>query len=137
MVVRTLGGELLKGFSHDFAPNKPHFHLQLIGPTGEGIGGRDVYLKDVGAIFFVRDFAFDREDHLPGPLTDENPVAVPAGARAVVVKFIWGEEMEGLTYGYDPRRPGFFVYPTAPPHHAYNCERAYISRDATETVTMR
>jgi len=137
MVVRMQGGELLKGFSHDFAPNKPHFHFQLVGPTGEGIGGRDVYLKDVEAIFFVRDFAFDRMDHLPGPLTDDNPVAVPAGARAVVVKFAWGEEMEGVTYGYDSRRPGFFVYPTSPLHHAYNCERAYVSRSAAESVTLR
>ena len=137
MVVRMAGGELLKGFSHDFAPNKPRLHVQMVGPEGEVLGTRDVYVKDVEAIFFVRDFAFDRKDHLPGPLTDENPAAVPAGARAVVVKFIWGKEMEGLTYGYDPKRPGFFVYPTSPLHHAYNCERAYISRNAAETVTLR
>src|SRR5688572_23792131 len=107
MVVRLAGGEILKGFSHDFAPNKPIFHLQTVGSSGEVGDTQAIKIEDLAAIFFVRDFAFDRTDRLTAPAGEQEPLPPPAGARPVRVKFHWGEKVEGLTYGYDPKRPGF------------------------------
>ena len=43
-----------------------------------------------------------------------------AGARALEVTTRWGEVLRGLTYGYQPQRPGFFVFPTEPLERALN-----------------
>jgi hypothetical protein len=136
MVVRLAGGEILKGFSHDFAPNKPIFHVQTVDSSGEVGDAQALRVEDVAAIFFVRDFAFDRTRRLTAPPGKEEPIQPPAGARALRVKFRWGEEMEGLTYGYDPKRPGFFLYPTAPLERVYNLERTFVGRGAIEEVTL-
>jgi hypothetical protein len=136
MVVRLAGGEILKGFSHDFAPNKPVFHLQTVDSSGEVGDAQAIKIEDIGAIFFVRDFAFDRTDRLTSPPGEEEPLPPPAGARPVHVKFQWGEEVEGLTYGYDPKRPGFFLYLTAPLDRVHNLERMFIGRGAVEEVKL-
>jgi len=47
------------------------------------------------------------------------------------------EVLRGLTYGYQPQRPGFFVFPTEPLERALNLERAYITRRAVSRVDFR
>jgi hypothetical protein len=51
MVVRLAGGEIVKGFSHDFAPNKPIFHLQTVGSSGEVGDAQAIKIEDIAAIF--------------------------------------------------------------------------------------
>jgi hypothetical protein len=109
IVARYLDGRMIKGFTQDFAPNKPGFHLF---PTEAANlkEGTEILLKDLKAIFFVRDFAGrpdydDRKQYTPG----ERP-----SGRIVEVSFNDGEVMVGSTLGYDPKRPGFFVFPADP-----------------------
>ena len=58
IVVHFNDGRIVKGFTQDFFPNKPSFHLYLLDPrtTKENL---DVAMKELKAVFFVRDFAGD------------------------------------------------------------------------------
>jgi hypothetical protein len=96
---------VLKGFTQDFLPNKDRFHLH----TAEKASGeaKEVLIKELKAIFFVQDFAGDpqykeRKNYTEG----EKPTG-----RKVEVTFKDGEVLIGSTLGYDPSRPGFFIFP--------------------------
>lgn len=135
MIVLLTDGSRLKGHSRDFNPSRPKFHLRLVGPEGETGERQEIDLKSVHAVFFVRDFAFDREKRYE-PEDDLAPVTTPptAGARALRVTTAWGEVLDGLTYGYQPQRPGFFLFPTRPPQRTLNLERAYLTSQAVVRV---
>jgi hypothetical protein len=135
LIVLLSEGTRLKGFARDFNPARPNFHLMLAGPQGETGERREIAMSDVDAVFFVRDFAFDREKRYE-PEGDLTSMTAPptAGARAIEVTTKWGEVLRGLTYGYQPQRPGFFLFPTEPLERALNLERAYITRQALSRV---
>lgn len=106
IVARYVDGRTLKGFTYDFYPNKPRFHLMpaVGGPLGKA---SEVRIKDLKAVFFVRDFGGnphyqERKEFLEG----ERPPG-----RKVEVTFLDGEVLVGSTVGYEPRRPGFFLIP--------------------------
>jgi hypothetical protein len=108
VVVRYTNGKVAKGFTQDFLPNKDRFHLHL----PEGVSGetREVLVKELKALFFVKDFGGDpkyteRKKYLEG----EKPTG-----RKVEVTFKDGEILVGSTLGYDPSRPGFFLFPVDP-----------------------
>jgi len=52
IVARYSDGRVLKGYTHDFFPNKSVFHLKSI------FGGKvvEVHLKDLKAVFFCEGF---------------------------------------------------------------------------------
>lgn len=109
IVARYVGGRILKGFTYDFYPNKPRFHLMpaIGGPMGKTI---EVRVKDLKAVFFVRDFGGnpdyrERKEFLEG----ERPPG-----RKMEVTFTDGEVLVGSTVGYEPRRPAFFLIPADP-----------------------
>lgn len=135
IIVLLSDGSRLKGFARDFNPARDNFHLMVAGPQGETGEQREIAMPDVDAVFFVRDFAFDREKRYE-PEGDLASMTAPpmAGARALEVTTRWGEVLRGLTYGYQPQRPGFFVFPTEPLERALNLERAYITRQAVSRV---
>ena len=135
MIVLLADGNRLKGFSRDFNPARPNFHLRLAGPEGETGEQRQLLMQQVNAVFFVRDFAFDRQKRYD-PESDLVVVTAPpsGGARAIEVTTVWGEVLRGLTYGYQPQRPGFFLFPTEPLERALNLERAYLTRQAVVSV---
>jgi hypothetical protein len=108
IVVHYLDGEVIKGFTQDFFPNKPLFHLYPIAePTGEAI---EVSMKDLKALFFVRDFNgnsqyAERKNYDEGENTH---------GRKLGVIFTDDELLVGSTLGYDPSRQGFFLFPADP-----------------------
>jgi len=108
VVARYLDGKRVKGFSQDFFPNKDRFHVYPAAkPSGEAV---EVLVKELKAIFFVKDFAGnslynERKKYIEG----EKP-----SGRKVEVTFKDGEVLVGSTLGYDPSRPGFFVFPADP-----------------------
>jgi hypothetical protein len=108
VVARYLTGKRVKGFSQDFFPNKDRFHVYPAAkPSGEAF---EVLVKELKAIFFVQDFAGN-------PLYNERKKYMegekPSG-RKVEVTFMDGEVLVGTTLGYDPSRPGFFLFPADP-----------------------
>ena len=108
VVARYVNGKRVKGFSQDFFPNKDRFHVYPAAkPSGEAA---EVLLKELKAVFFVQDFAGnslynERKKYIEG----EKP-----SGRKVEVTFMDGEVLVGTTLGYDPSRPGFFLFPADP-----------------------
>jgi hypothetical protein len=105
VVARYTNGMVLKGFTHDFLPNKDRFHLHP--PDKASSETTEVLLKELKAVFFVKDFGGDpqyreRKKYLEG----EKP-----SGKKVEVTFKDGEVLVGSTLGYDRSRPGFFVFP--------------------------
>lgn len=125
VVMRFSNGKLMKGFTQDFFPNKEIFHLiPADNPSG---GAIEVPIKDLKAIFMVRDFIGDslykeRKKYIEG----EKP-----SGKKVEVTFIDGEVLVGSTLGYDRKRQGFFIFPADPKS---NNIRVYVVSSAVEKV---
>lgn len=108
VVARYVNGKRVKGFSQDFFPNKDRFHIYpAVKPSGEAV---EVLVKELKAVFFVQDFA---GDYLYNERKKYTEGEKPSG-RKVEVTFADGEVLVGSTLGYDPSRPGFFLFPADP-----------------------
>jgi hypothetical protein len=127
VVVRYVSGRVAKGFTQDFSPEKDRFHLyvdaSLSGRAGE------VTVREVKAIFFVRDFEGDskyqeRKKYTP----EERPVG-----RKVEVKFRDGEVLVGASLAFDRERKGFFLFPADP---RSNNSRVFVVFGAVEAISQ-
>jgi hypothetical protein len=104
LVLRCLGGQLLRGYSNDFHPDRAHLYLcptltcsaaeRLLVPT-----------MRVKAVFFVKDLQGQ-----PGRVDDNTFDHQPRG-RKIEVTFQDGEVMIGSTLTYKPDGRGFFLQP--------------------------
>jgi hypothetical protein len=125
VVVRYKDGNILKGVTQNFFPNKDRFHLFLADkPSGPST---EVLIKDLKAVFIVRDFGGnpdykERKDFPQGGKT--------VGTK-VEVTFQDGEVFVGSTLGYDLKRQGFFVFPADPQS---NNLRAFVVSGAIKNV---
>lgn len=122
VVVRYRDGRLVKGTTSNFLPARDRFHVQT--PEGQMVAVAQDELK---ALFFVRDFKGD-------PTRKESSqfsATRPALGRKIRVVFADGEEIVGTTQGYQPNRPGFFVFPA---DAGSNNERCYVVTAATSRV---
>lgn len=108
VVLRYRNGKVAKGFTQDFFPNKDRFHfIPADKPSAPTI---EVCMKDLKGIFMVRDFYGDpKYAERKKYLEEEKP-----SGRKVEVTFTDGEVIVGSTLAYDPKRPGFFVFPADP-----------------------
>lgn len=106
IVARYADGRVLKGHTHDFFPNKSVFHLKSI------FGGKvvEVHLKDIKALFFVKDFIGNPSHDEVKHFTEGQNLS----GRKVEVTFKDGEIFVGSTMGYDQKRLGFFIFPPDP-----------------------
>lgn len=111
LVLHYADGRVVKGYSYDFYPNKPRFHLL---PPVAGFSFTDeaieVRIKDLKAVFFVRGFLGDPSHCERGYFAEgeQHP------GRKVEVTFADGEVLVGTTVGYNRGRPGFFFIPADP-----------------------
>jgi len=108
VVARYIDGRIIKGFSQDFFPNKDRFHVSPADKSSDE--GIEVFFKVLKAVFFVRDFAGDAQYNERKEYTQGDK---PSG-RKIEVTFKDGEVLVGTTMGYDPNRPGFFLFPADP-----------------------
>jgi len=106
IVVRYADGQILKGYTQNFFPNKP---ICLVTPISDkqALEPMEVHIRDLKGLFFVRDFEGDSSyDERKQFLEDDRSIG-----RKVEVTFKDGEVIVGTTMGYDPLRAGFFLYP--------------------------
>jgi len=115
IVARYQNGSVLKGFTTDFRADKDTFHVTSGGTLGEK--PVDVRLADLKALFFVRDFT-GRPEYNEAKTFDASR---PLSGRKIRVVFKDGEELVGVTQGYQPGRPGFFVTPADPDSNNLRC----------------
>lgn len=104
VVVAFLDGRRSKGRVYDFSPLKDVFRLVGEGdvPQQKGV---EIGLKDLKALFFVKDFRGDSR------YKESKKVGNGKPGRKIEVTFFDGEKIVGTTQAYNPNQKGFFVYP--------------------------
>ena len=102
-----LDGRRLKGYVYNFSPTRDSFHL-LPQENPSQAQGEKVWLKDLKAVFFVKDFAGD-----PTAKAPPTPESSPPGRR-IEVQCVDGEIIRGTTQAYTSEKLGFFMFPAAP-----------------------
>ena len=124
VVARFLDGRVLKGTTHDFAPQKPIFHLYLWGE--QAAKAIAVPVGALKALFFVKSYDGDAEH------VDDRDLANATGhGRKIVVTFSDGEVLCGFTSAYSKTKPGFFVIPS---DSKGNNSRVYVMTAAVSKV---
>jgi hypothetical protein len=104
VVARFLDGRVLKGTTHDFAPQKPFFHLSIWGePNAKAI---TVPIGALKALFFVKSYQGD-----PKRIDDNDLASARGQGRKVMVTFNDGEVICGFTSAYSKDKAGFFLIP--------------------------
>lgn len=128
IVIRYQDGHIMKGVTNDFLPAKDRFHLIPIdsAPNSKPL---EVVIADLKAIFFVKDFA----GNVKHKEVKQFDPSKPAPGRKIRVVFKDGEVMVGITQGYQPERPGFFLLPA---DGQSNNERCFVVASATSEVTF-
>ena len=126
VVVRFQDGRMLKGYTHDFNPNKEIFHVTEGQDKGKVIEVSTSLLK---AIFFVKTFEGNRNHRSADDFTRESLKNVPG--LKVKITFSDGEVMYGSTHGYAPERKGFFIFPA---DKESNNERVFVIVESTDNV---
>ena len=107
IVMRYVDGRVLKGYTQNFAPDKPTFYLYKGNP--ETSKKRiQVSVKDLKAIFFVRDFLGNPKSKEPKKIPDRLKVF----GRKVEVTFKDQEVLVGSLLDYETQERGFFLFPT-------------------------
>jgi hypothetical protein len=124
VVARFQDGRMVKGVTSNFLPAREGFHVQT--PEGEVVA---LVQSDLKALYFVRDLAGDPTRRVSNCFDPTRPVA----GRRIQVVFEDGEVMAGTTQGYQPNRPGFFVFPV---DTSCNNERCFVIAKATRRVTL-
>lgn len=107
VVIAYLDGRRPRGCVYDFSPLKDVFRLTAENdpPQQKGV---EVALKDLKAIFFVKDFKGNSK------YTESRKVEEGKPGRKVEVTFSDGEKIVGTTQAYNPKTKGFFVFPADP-----------------------
>jgi len=103
-VVAFLDGRRLKGYIFNFSAIREVFRL-FPSEKATHESGTDVLMKDLKAIFFVKDFSGD-------PAYKESPEHdAPQRGRKIEITFADGEKLTGITDAYNKQKLGFFVFP--------------------------
>lgn len=128
IVVRYLDGRILKGYTGDFLPTKPVFHLALFDAPANS-KPTQVQIAELKAVFFVKNLSGNPDHSEELEFTPGRPVI----GRKIRVVFKDGEVLVGTTQGYDPSRVGFFLIPV---DTQSNNERCFVVRNATVNVSF-
>lgn len=130
VVARFNDGKILKGYTHDFLPERDSFHL--IEYTESGAGDiHDVGTVNLKAIFFVKTFDGNKDYNEKKSFAEVNAAALH-GIK-IKVTFKDGEVLCGLSLGYNKAKKGFFIVPIDP---LSNNDRIYVIASSTKNVVV-
>jgi hypothetical protein len=121
VVIHSCHGEIIKGETSDFFPNKDVFHLKNLNTDAM----EKINVKDLKAVYFVKDLSGD------STYNEKNDVERAGLGRKIKIQFQDSETQIGYTQGYAPGRPGFFVVPCDPDS---NNLRVFVVTAATKKV---
>ena len=127
VVARYRNGQVIKGYTRDFFPDRPLFHVL---PKG-GQATVPIKTAELKGVFFVHDLLGNRL-HNKGrrfPAVDQGPQT----GRRIAVLFEDGELLVGYAQTYSAEKPGFFVFPA---DARSNNIRVYVLRAATKQVKL-
>jgi hypothetical protein len=130
VVVRFNDGRMLKGYTHDFLPEKDLFHLAEDTASATG-GVHEVKVPDLKAVFFVKTFNGNK-DYNEKKSFKEIDAATLHGIK-IKVTFKDGEVLCGLSLGYNKTKKGFFIVPIDP---LSNNDRIYVIAASTAQVVV-
>jgi hypothetical protein len=99
-----MDGERRKGFVFNFSALRDSFRLFPEAKSPQSAGA-DLDLRDVKAIFFVKDFSGNRERK------DSYASMDGAHGRRIEVTCRDGEQILGTTEAYNAKKLGFFMFP--------------------------
>jgi hypothetical protein len=128
VVARFTDGRIVKGTTVDFVPTRQLFHVS-VEMAAAGSKVEEINIKDLKALFFVKDFAGDPQ-HTERKEFD--PSRPPVGRR-IRVAFKDGEVLVGTTHGYQPGRQGFFLVPA---DATSNIERCYVVSGSAQEIAF-
>jgi hypothetical protein len=117
LVAHFKDGEISKGFSRDFDPERESFHL--VRREGEVASSREIQVEDLKALFHVKTWGRkDRHRGLRSGFPDGEsvrPVDDPTLVKTVL-EFYDGEKIfcYSSSSEYDPNVPGFYTLPADP-----------------------
>ncbi len=109
VVIRYAAGDLIKGFTQDFFPNKERFHVFPVDQSHSR--AVEVSIRDLKAVFVVRDYVGDDQYNEKKEFTEGDTRT----GKKVAVSFTDGEVMVGSTLamtGIDPDSLFFRQIPT-------------------------
>ena len=125
VVARYADGRLVKGYTFDFGPSQPRFHV-FEQPMASG-ASTQVLVRELKALFFVRDLVGNPARHD----CQKFPSGESAVGPHVEVRFHDGEVMVGTADSPTTDPLGFFLIPA---DHESNNLRVYVVAAATRAV---
>ena len=128
VVARFKDGRIVKGMTSDFVPQSDCFHVSE-RRTGSGPATVEVEMRDLKALFFVKDLTGDPQ-HVEKKEFEPLPLSLQAGPRMRVV-FDDGEVLVGTRDGYHPQ--GFFLVPV---DRDSNIERCWVALGSVQETAF-
>jgi hypothetical protein len=133
LVAHFRDGQILKGFSRDFGPERDLFHIVR---RRQGVAAsREVRMDDLKALFHVK--TWGRKDRHMGrePGFPDGDVNRPPGTEYVkaIAEFFDGERIFGFTRDYAPDRRAFYLIPADPED---NNAKIYVPHSALVDVQL-
>ena len=128
IVAHYQNGQLFKGVTNDFFPNKDFFHI-VLRDNPPGSGPIKLQITGLKALFFVKKYDGNPDYHEKKAF---DPSRLLAGQK---IKALCkdGELLVGTTNGYQPNRPGFFLVPA---DANSNNELCFVFKSATQEVSF-
>ncbi len=110
VVAHFIDDIVVKGYTSDFNPSHPFFHIHQAIPGSQPDGPLRMELKEIKAVFFVKTLEGNREYQERKEFIEGDRIL----GRMVEVTFIDGETIRGYTVDYNPKQQGYFLIPVDP-----------------------
>ncbi len=106
IVVHWINGEIAKGYSTDFSPDRAVFHLKsMSNPSCV----EEVSLDVLKAVFFVKDLQGES-----GHVDSHDFSKAPMGGKHIIITFCDSEKFYGTSDTIHRDHSGFFIFPIDP-----------------------